>query len=142
MKDLPKKLSELLRVGLDDLAWAESKPDQFKIFMPYLVNRGAPNELCSVCMAGAVMVHSLDVALPELGQVSPNELGSKQVEWTLSAINSLRQGDVKDAAIYLDIVLTEAQKDLDRAIFPYEDDGKGWRADMEQLYSDLVEAEL
>lgn len=63
----------------------------------YRLNMGVwhmPNGVCKVCMAGAVMVKTLDV--DRNCKSDPNDFGS-DIEMKLYAINRLRMGGVKEA---------------------------------------------
>ena len=58
---LPDAPSELIRVALDDLDWAEKHPDRFIIDMTGWHKWDVESQKCHVCMAGAVMARTLHI---------------------------------------------------------------------------------
>lgn len=116
MKRLPKKLSDLILLALEDLEAAERNP-RFKIDMKdwfhvknatryrdgeTRLNHSLTSETaqCTVCFAGAVMAGSLNgveksLNLRDEGYMTPYDFGKNDRK--LQALNSIRTGDVTQA---------------------------------------------
>jgi len=128
---LPDELSALLELALGDLRKSE-------IDDRYTVNMGVwhvPDvEGCSVCLAGSVLAHSLDVPIDE---PSGPSYVDDEIERKLEAIDELRLGNVLEARrimLFDDFAAPDvARYDVDRDQF---------FADMEKLVVDLREAGL
>lgn len=147
---LPRKMSELILVGLRDLAKVERNTTVYK------VNMGVwhtPNSHCTVCLAGAVMAKSLDVEPWE--ELSPGGLirsaltgkprASGQDVLALQALNCLRQGGVGQAAATMGLSSRRVDKavSFDCMIVNYwRDEPKPFHSDMRNLAKRLAKAGL
>lgn len=125
---LPRTPSRLIRLALADLAKCEEDPR-------YVVNMttwhdGSTDELCEVCLAGAVMAQTIGT-LPD-SSTSPCWFDDE--EMALIALDALRVGDVSLAFDDLDLGVPPID---DREITPYEDDTEEFRTDMNRLADDL-----
>ena len=90
---LPDKLSDLAELALADLNWAKRQPN-YRVNMTTWHRTTPANKLCYVCLAGAVMAHTLEI--PQHHDVMPADfppnVGSK-----LLALDYLRKGLITDA---------------------------------------------
>ena len=99
---LPDKPSELIRLALADLEWCEDNED-YRInmdtwhrFEGMETPMGEDNEhCCEVCMAGAIMAHTLE--LPRTTDARPGDFINENTQRKLVAIDNLRSGSVKTA---------------------------------------------
>ena len=118
---LPKTLSGLLRVAVEDVQKCESQPDKYQLDMA--VWHIPRCNVCMVCMAGAVMAQRLGVK--DNVTVTPSELGEA---WEgLLSIDEMRVGEFWDAVGIMGIEdMTESQKEAVDAcvehLAPYEED--------------------
>lgn len=109
MKKLPKKPSELITLALKDMELSIAQGH--RIYMGDWVNRNNKNpKVCSVCLAGSVMLQSLKLT-PEFGkEIIPSNDSeadnndsyvhmqfSKPTYNGLTALNSFRRGKLKIA---------------------------------------------
>jgi len=88
---LPDKMSELLTIAMLDLEKAENTPR-------YTIDMSAwhePNGHCRVCLAGSVMAMRLGVE--DTVSATPGSMADADTRRKLSAINSLRCGDIRSA---------------------------------------------
>ena len=85
MKPLPDKLSELIRIALHDEAKAVASKD-YEIDM---TTWHRPGDVCSVCLAGAVMAFTLD-ALPTRN-VDPGHF-DPETQNKLRSLEHIRRG--------------------------------------------------
>ena len=94
------KPSELIRVALEDLVLCAENDAEYEINMgtwhePY----GTGNTtVCLVCLSGAVMAQSLDVATNR--EVDPNSF-DRQTQSQLLMLNHLRMGNLGEAVFYM-----------------------------------------
>ena len=93
--ELPNKLSELLRVAINDVRQAEDNEnyvvDMDKWHEP--IEEFTRDRRCAVCMGGAVMAFTLNTGYLYKSPVNFNE----EIEWKLQAINAMRYGDFFEA---------------------------------------------
>lgn len=66
MEQLPNVPSELLELAMKDYEKTKVDP-AFKIDMGYWCCKTTPDAPCMVCLAGSVMVKSLEIPIPEPG---------------------------------------------------------------------------
>lgn len=103
-QQLPDKLSDLITVAVDDCLKIQ-KADDYKLLMGVWHSPNYTGDKCAVCMAGAVMVHRLDVkkdqhAIPcDFDFVTQNKL---------YAIDDIRCGSIVRALGLLGIHLSDA----------------------------------
>lgn len=114
---LPKKMSSLIKIALKDITKAEKDKEKFIIDMSSWLS---PKEgvtcqtdsgfeipmkektVCILCLAGTVMAFTLGGLKKQTRndvEYVPDDFGDNKLQ--LLAIDSLRQGDVGDAAGYL-----------------------------------------
>jgi hypothetical protein len=105
-------MSSLIKLALADMRKAEAEPEKFILDMntwlkPTTVICSTTaglvlkeHKACILCAAGSVMAFSLKAPL-SFGELAP--LNMKGNTSQLDAINSLRSGDVTDAAYHLDL---------------------------------------
>lgn len=113
---LPRKLSKLLKISLDDLETINANPgyvadsvnwhhpvDAGRIARtPELKGQKVANNPCLVCQAGAVMVQRFDAKPGKT--LAPASLAiSEKDQMALRAIDAMRNGNFKMAAARLDI---------------------------------------
>ena len=131
MIDITKlKPSELIRVALDDLGKVEES-DQYAVDMwvwhqPNKLSKIYGGAACSVCLAGAVMVGSLESEIEN--ELDPDDFGygTKRV---LEALDTLRTGAIDDAFSWLRIPVDEKLR-VSVVITDYDDDPAAFRQDM------------
>lgn len=94
---LPDKPSELILVALQDLEKVEKDP-LFNVNMSEWVFYNSYTHRCHVCLAGAVMMKTLEARgykLPrDAASISPSNFGFKEYQSKLLALDSFRLGDV------------------------------------------------
>lgn len=102
METLPLVLSQLLDLAVQDGQKCEARPSQFTFDMGIWVmpeydgdDEPIPDAPCRVCMAGAVMVHTLEC--PTDRQWEVDELDDDDDQHALLAINDMRTGDFAEA---------------------------------------------
>lgn len=128
----PTTLSALLRMAMDDYYVIKETPG-------YVIDMRRwhkwKDDICYVCLAGCVMANTLKLAREDGGEHlvcnSP---------WTkaLDAVNSLRTGNLWMAAVHLRVDQLLPNYD----VASYDRTPRLWEHHMEQLYTDLVEAEV
>ncbi len=144
---LPKKLSALLRLSLDDL-------NKIKKTMQYSINMGHwhfkefEDKPCLVCLAGSVMAQTFCVditACTDPHYMWGENLISKNDYYCLIAIDSLREGNICKAAASIDLSSQEdfircvtVQQDYVNGVIDYSKDPVRWSCQMEDIYSKLV----
>ena len=91
MKQLPSKPSDLIELALQDLESVEKSP-KYEVYMSewHAYTPGA--DICSVCLAGAVMAQTLKVRRKQFK--SPDEIKDKATQNALYALNSFRLGSI------------------------------------------------
>lgn len=137
-KPLPDKLSALICIALKDLRKAERSKD-YKVDMSMW---HAPNGVCRVCLAGAVMAFSLRMPknVDFLNTLAPSSLfDNVETNNKLFALNHLRVGQVSSALFCL---RREEIYQFDRKIPEYRPGRKnsGFYKALEKLAKDLKEA--
>ena len=115
---LPGKPSELIRIALKDIRKVEKSP-LYSIYMDdwhVPMYEGGQQETCQVCMAGAVMAHTLDTDITK--DVSPGNFDERHA---LNALNEFREGNMISGFYDLGI---PAPKELKNRISvpPYDDE--------------------
>ncbi len=129
---LPRKMSALIRIALEDL----TKVERSKVYEVQMGNWHLPlaDGKCAVCFAGAVMAKTCN--FKKSADVFPRRSSMGDNLDQFFALDSLRQGEIGLAAselhLGLNIILPE-----DRSITPYSSDPKQFRADMRKLALDL-----
>lgn len=110
---LPNKLSELIRVALKDLTWAE-KQKNIEIDMSDFVDvitkngnyvegtysalsKGKEIESCAVCFAGAVMIKSLDALIDGNGSQDISSSVGEKNYGKVTALDWVRTGSIRAA---------------------------------------------
>lgn len=129
MRELPKKMSDLLEHALDDLKAVEQDEK-------YVVNMNnwhayTKSKKCIVCLAGSVLAKSLDRPHDETYTL----LDDHKERTKLSVINFLRMGDVDSAALKLG-AMTRVKN---RTITDYSDNREKFVSDILDLIKDLRE---
>lgn len=95
----PDKLSDLIRLALDDLRKCEENP-QYTINMHVWYHHSPDNNRCMVCLAGSVMAQTLQFAstdrLGDIIRLGCDDLNSTASRWAagMYALNAARQGRV------------------------------------------------
>ena len=139
--ELPSIPSQLLELALADLERAEISP-YHTVNMRFWMQTA--DETCEVCLAGAVMAFSLNVALTDKKHdACPDEMDSR-TENLLRALDAFRTGSLEEASILwryadTDPELVRAVHNLgDRYIPHYDpDDPVAFKASMRDLIADL-----
>ncbi len=133
---LPRVMSELLEIALEDLRKCEADP----AYDIYMGDWHRPkNGVCWVCMAGAAMAERLGVSPEE--EVSPHKCGAYMPQ--LAAIDNLRTCDIFDAADDLGIERTPEMVELAETYRWYpEYGGDNFYPFYESMLSDLKAAGL
>lgn len=110
---LPDKKSELLQVALNDIKRAANTPG-YRIDMHEWHYMDPDTGVCEVCLAGAVMAFSLNVAPTEAAtpsSVSKNDLERDKLRY----LNALRQTADRDYETFskskYNLLLSSSQKD-------------------------------
>lgn len=148
---LPRVPSRLIRLACDDLEWARSQPDRYVIDMRQWMVPINPKK-CSVCMAGAVMAHTLQMQ-SYFGiygyPVRPTQAGQANAS-ALFAINRFRMGSFAYGARALDPMITFEKvtelREIEQRFFPgwirYKDDPEGFLQQMRRLADELEKINL
>ena len=129
MSKLPEKPSELIRVALEDMRATEQVPR-------YIINMDmwhfpAPDGICEVCAAGAVMARRLG-ADPKASK-DPADFGGETSK-KLLALNLFRAGLVHNGLRYIDIAPADYPTLPSRVyVTPYQHDREAFYRDMEAL---------
>ncbi len=146
MKQLPDKVHELLRVALDDLDEVKKLPN-VKADMRHWV-MPCDDGTCHVCLAGAVMLNSLDCPIPKADGYSPlNMIQNNQgLIDKLYALDDLRSGYLFGALSCLNlpgVYRGDVANFFDRfEVTPHSENEEIWRQDMEQMYLKLKEFDI
>lgn len=97
-KNLPKKLSDLLDIAIDDLIAVERQKKTYVVNMAVYHRAPGPDNLssnrCEVCFAGAVMAKTLECDPTKT--LNTQDFGSHN-EVRLDALDKLRVGYIDDA---------------------------------------------
>ena len=107
MEMLPLVLSELIDIAVRDGMWLESNP-KFKwdmnVWLCSTVDAdGEPVAAapCRACMAGAVMVRTLECDATAMTVWEPEDIDDEDTQQALLAINDFRAGDFREAQAQL-----------------------------------------
>jgi len=162
LKVLPKKMSALIKIGLADLRKAENDAKMVIKMETWLDRREAictiesgsievsREEVCVACFAGTVMAFTLGaLKKKDWRSLGPDHFNKNSRQ--LSALDSLRDGNVGGAAVSLKLYSDD--KDLDdelaefvrfnRVIPDYDrDDPEPFHKAMTKLQKDLKDARL
>ena len=93
---VPEKLSQLIRIAIEDgrgLNREEYEPDSSLYHMP-LIGKAGDNQICYVCLGGAVMVETLNVDPSD--SIWPSNLPARWHDAIL-ALDRVRVGDYMEA---------------------------------------------
>lgn len=91
MGKLPDKLSELIRVALDDLEQVEHDPN-YRVDMNDWIRYNKTDDVCEVCFAGATMVKTLKLDhTVQFGLLSPDTMRK------MESLDWVRCGSVRTA---------------------------------------------
>ena len=131
--ELPSVPSELITLALADVE--KSKKDSHYFICTNVWHEIAPNGRCAICIAGAVMVFSLNAPKKSL---SPDfyPLITKN---KLKAIDEFRRGLVGNAFKLLGLDFKTGHE-FSRNIIQYANDKQCFKSQMQQLASDLKKA--
>lgn len=122
---LPTKLSELLRLAVKDAQACELDPAvELNMYQWHFPQDEGP---CLVCMAGAVMHCTLGTDPEEM--LTPHDAAAWRT--SLLAIDRLRTGGLRQAALWLDIVVDDYTHALFGAIVGGDFDADAGRASWE-----------
>ena len=129
------KLSELIRVALDDLRLCEADPTYHIIMSTW--HSPYQHNTCAVCLAGAVMAQSLNIP-PGVSADPHYFVADNRLINTLLALDALRTGDVSEALLLMGVHdhLNILPDDV-RSIAHYERDRTKFVSDMLELAFDL-----
>lgn len=135
MKQLPDKLSDLMRLALDDLTKVEADP-RYKVDMRQWFKW--KDYVCHVCFAGAVMAQTMEEPITGISapQYYPYDISRK-----LRALDLIRVGNVFSACREMDIPVAQRTVE-DRDVTGYAIDPIQWRRDMNQILTELEAAGL
>ena len=129
---LDAKPSDLLDIALEDLQLVQ-EDNEYELRMEFWHEYNHKNDKCFVCLAGAVLSFSLSCNREvnvELCDFTP------KVKDRLTAINSLRIGDVEEAFRLLRLNQDEGAK-FNRRVSSYRDLPEEAVAEWQKLASDL-----
>ncbi len=136
---VPKKMSTMIKLALNDLRWVESHRRTYRVGMDYAYHApdaGYGNK-CVVCFAGSVMART--------GGADPTQEPSigawgKQAYRMFRALDNLRLGSTGAAARNLLLSDDKFYKacSLSRAVTSYSQDPKQFKKDMTELRKDLL----
>lgn len=130
------KPSELLRIALGDLEKCEAN-DSYQIDMRQWVRSG---EVCSVCLAGCVMVQTLNMLFWR-GQVLNPRMAFDEWPERLYAIESFARGKIDQALRLMGCCVAGEIRDT-RTITRYRNSIIEFKIDMFQLVLDLEEERI
>lgn len=136
MKELPKKPSALIRVAIQDLELCEKDP-RYEINMSTW--HTPSNGLCFVCLAGATMSKTLEVAPDRYYATQSDAFVANEKQ--LLALNEFRTGEVNVALRLLKLERPDAIPPyID--ILPYQRNPADFKHDMYKLADNLEKAGL
>lgn len=128
--ELPDKMSDLLELALGDLERIEKTPG-YRVDMNQWVTEAG--DKCFVCLAGSVLATRF--GLRNVHAVC--DFPSEAVMFKMKALNWLRLGDARQAAIDLGIPYSPVLRQLCRYVTPYDlnrdkffDEQRGFVADL------------
>lgn len=129
----PKRMSEAIRMAVADLEAVEKLP-QYRIDMGAW-HEPAPDGLCEVCFAGAVMARTHK--LPQHRYSSGFDIAGWDWNCVFDALNELRKGGVASAAQSMGVKIPSFHK-MD--VTSYDENPEQFKADMLRTAS-FLEAE-
>lgn len=148
MNKLPNKLWELLEVAIEDLKSVQRRKN-VTINMDTWVEVGDDGKTCSSCMAGAVMINSLNMIkdFDFTGMsIDPTIDASEDVSNKLLAINFLREGEIQEAMDVMNIEYSNHNPLVEitsyHPVNDYHKDRKRFFQDMNDLKGYLKELDL
>lgn len=137
-----RKLSVLLKIALEDLIKCE-KDKKYKINMSVWY---IDNSHCSVCMAGSVLAQSLrkdtnkvikSLCNKDQIDLMPQDYyiinDDNDIESKLTAIDSLRQGDIDEAILRLGLDYPKTEIDLYTDVIDYRTSPSLFKRDIRRL---------
>lgn len=144
---LPRRLSEVIRVALRDLASVERSRAYVVDMSNWHWASASPRAVCHVCLAGAVMARTLGADRSET--VGPNIARTKWDERRLYALDAARRGELDKALVdEMELDETQVNRRLRRAdvgdgllwhvVPPYEYDPRGFKRSMRRM-ADVLE---
>lgn len=134
---LPRVASELIRLALTDLERAE-KSDLHRVDMD-VWHRRVTYELCSVCLAGAVMAFSLEQEPDSI--LVPEDFDS-HTKNALNALNEFRAGWPRAGLETMGVWYDEHDVPRTRMMAKYEHEPVKFKKQMVKLADDLERAGL
>lgn len=131
---LPEKMSDLLELALKDLVSCDR--DGLIICMNVWLHKA--NDVCYVCLAGAVMYQTLHMRPEERQSLLASDADNRYDYYKFLALDFLRIGDLENALIALQIPRPE---ELPTYLYvrPY---GQGFMEDMNTILHQLREHDL
>jgi len=123
---LPKKLSDLIVVALEDMEKCEKNSD-YKLDMTWAFHeRRGP--VCSVCFAGAVMAQTLGADI-NASAVGTHDFGQHN-KVRLVALDNIREGQFLNALAKINIEKNDDVELLEDQITSHEEDPKKFKEEM------------
>ena len=116
MKALPDKLSDLFTVAVNDLEKIQ-KDNKYKINMPTWHSYNKRNEICYVCMAGAVMAKTLGYDRKRTYRFF--EIEGIENRNKLDRIDDFRKFDFRDTFIGNQDILDKLNKFIEDKLIGY-----------------------
>jgi len=138
MTTLPDKLSALIRLAIKDLELCEQTPGVV-ISMGYWYAK--KETTCYVCLAGAVMMQTLQLPLDFKGgpDCTHFDFSKSPYQSHLGALNQIRMGRVSDALSFLPPAAEAFPGDWSNVDIPsYAEDPGRFKADLLALASALA----
>ena len=144
--NLPDKLSDLIEVALADLEKAENTEGQEINMTAWVYVTDKDAQLCSLCLAGSVMAHSLGIVLHN--SVSPESF-APSIKQKLYAIDEVRKGQINNAirrinranndGYYIESSRNDAPINVFKnvSIVYYEESSEKWKAQMRHFIDEL-----
>lgn len=131
MNTLPDKPSELIRVAIKDLQ-ACRLDSKYIIRMDNTWHDGEFEDVCSICLAGAVMAKTF--GLSPYSNLSPSYFRISGEDNKLYSLDAFRGGDVKGGMLRLNIPYNSK---MDRTITDYSKNPDQFIEDMLKMSDDL-----
>lgn len=130
--------SKVLQIALDDLRSVRAQPDVYTVHMNYWHHPMYAVTSCAVCLAGAVMVGSLDV--PPSSNISLDAIIDPNIRTALDALDDYRSGDIDKFISNLTSDDTSAMRltDLYEEKYPY----RTYEGRQKNRHLDQLEAQL
>ena len=149
---LPSRLSDLLEIGLRDYMKVRRIPKLYRIDMSewhlpttrdpifdddgYIIGYRRKKEICSVCMAGAIMAMTFHIPHDVIARPSTSRFFNNDDYVKLSNIDLLRRGKVSD------VTLQHKHRYLNRKIVQPQLSHYKFKRGIKKLINDLKEAGL